>query len=86
MIAVDIQPYSLTSDIGFQKLIAKLCPNYRIPSIKYFTGNIILDIFMKVKAKIQISLDEISNLSPMIYCVYGANLKSEVLFEKRTLY
>ena len=63
MIAVDIQPYSLTSDIGFQRLIAKLCPNYRIPSRKYFTDKIIPDIFMKVKAKIQISLDEISSLS-----------------------
>ena len=35
MIAVDIQPYSVTSDIGFNKLIAKLCPNYSIPSKKY---------------------------------------------------
>src|ERR1700755_1923152 len=63
MIAVDIQPYSLTSDIGFQRLIAKLCPNYRIPSRKYFTDKIIPDIFMKVKAKIQTSLDEIRSLS-----------------------
>src|ERR1044072_5860076 len=63
MIAVDIQPYSLASDIGFQRLIAKLCPNYRIPSRKYFIDKIILDVFMKVKAKIQISLDEISSLS-----------------------
>ena len=27
MIAVDIQLYSVTSDIGFNRLIAKLCPN-----------------------------------------------------------
>src|ERR1700755_696080 len=63
MKAVDIQPYSFTSDIGFQRLIAKLCPNYRIPSRKYFIDKIILDIFMKVKAKIQTSLNEISSLS-----------------------
>ena len=37
MIAVDIQPYFVTSDIGFNRLIAKLCPNYSIPSKKYFT-------------------------------------------------
>ena len=37
MIAVDIQPYSLTSNIGFNRLIAKLCQNYSIPSKKYFT-------------------------------------------------
>ena len=39
MIAVDIAQYSLTSDIGFNMLIAKLCPNYSIPSKKFFTEN-----------------------------------------------
>lgn len=63
MIAVDIQPYSVTSDIGFNRLIAKLCPNYSIPSRKYFTEKIIPDIFTKVKTKIQSSLDEISSIS-----------------------
>lgn len=59
MIPVDIQLYSVTSDIGFNRLIAKLCPNYSIPSKKYFTEKIISDIFTKVKTKIQSSLDEI---------------------------
>ena len=63
MIAVDIQPYSEISDIGFNRLIAKLCPNYSIPSKKYFTEKIIPDIFTKVKTKIQWSLDEISSIS-----------------------
>ena len=31
VIAVDIQPYSVTFDIEFNRLIAKLCPNYSIP-------------------------------------------------------
>ena len=34
MIAVDIHPYSVTSDTGFYWLIAKLSPNYSIPSKK----------------------------------------------------
>ena len=59
MIAVDIQPYPLTSDFGFYRLIAKLCPNFSIPSKKYFTEKIIPDIF----SKIQSSLDEISSIS-----------------------
>ena len=63
MIAVDIQPYSVISDIGFNRLIAKLCPNYSIPSKKYFTEKIIPDIFTKVKTKIQSSVDEISSIS-----------------------
>ena len=63
MIAVDIQTYSVTSDIGFNRLSVKLCPNYSIPSKKYFTEKIIPDIFTKVKTKIQLSLDEISSIS-----------------------
>ena len=51
MIAVDIQPYSVTSDIGFSKLIAKLCPNYSIPSKKYFAEKVIPGIFTKIKNK-----------------------------------
>ena len=62
MIAVDIQPYSVTSDIGFNRLIAKFCPNYSIPSKKLFTEKIIPDIFTKVKTKIKSSLDEISSI------------------------
>ena len=63
MIAVDIQPYSVTSNIGFHRLIAKLCANSSIPSKKYFTEKIISDIFTKVKTKIQSSLDEIGSIS-----------------------
>jgi hypothetical protein len=37
MIAVDIQPCSVTSDIGFQRLLRKISPNYNIPSRTYFT-------------------------------------------------
>ena len=60
---IDIQPYSITSDIGFNRLIAMICPNYSIPPKKYFTEKIISDIFTKVKTKIQSSLDEISSIS-----------------------
>ena len=63
MIAIDIRPYSVISDIGFNRLIAKLCPNYSVPSKKCFTEKIIPDIFIKVKTKIQSSLDEISSIS-----------------------
>ncbi|XP_023212487.1 zinc finger BED domain-containing protein 4-like [Centruroides sculpturatus] len=53
MICVDIQPYSVVSDLGFQRLLKKIVPNYNIPSRKYFSENIIPDIFQKVQLKIQ---------------------------------
>jgi hypothetical protein len=63
MIAVDIQPYSITPDTGFQGLLRKIRPNYSIPSRKYFTATIIPDIFQKVKTKLQTSLDKAINIS-----------------------
>jgi hypothetical protein len=62
MIAVDIQSYSVTSDIGYQRLLRKICPNYIIPSRKYLTDTIIPDIFQKVKTKLQTSHDKASNI------------------------
>jgi hypothetical protein len=63
MTDVDVQPYSVTSDTGFQRLIRKICPNYNIPSRKYSTDTIIPDIFQKVKTKLQTSLDKATNIS-----------------------
>ena len=34
MIAVDIQPFSIVEDLGFQMLLHHICPNYCIPSRK----------------------------------------------------
>lgn len=63
MIAVDLQPYSMTSDIGFQRLVKVICPNYNIPSRKYITENIIPDIFQKVKTKIKTYIQNASHIS-----------------------
>ena len=51
MIVIDLQLYSLLSDIGFQRLFKKIVPCYNTPSRKYFTDNIIPDIFEKVQKK-----------------------------------
>jgi hypothetical protein len=64
MIALDIQPYSMTSHIGFQRLLRKICPNYNIPSRKYFTDTAISTYtFQKVKTKLQTSVDKATNIS-----------------------
>jgi hypothetical protein len=63
MTAVDIQPRSIISDIDFQRLLRKICPNYNIPSKKYFTHIIIPDIFQKVKTKHRTSVDKATNIS-----------------------
>nr|XP_047127635.1 zinc finger BED domain-containing protein 4-like [Hydra vulgaris] len=59
--ALDIQPYSIVKDLGFRKLIEELCPNYQIPSRRYFGENIIPQIYNKLYSSIK------SNISAAIH-------------------
>lgn len=45
MIALDNLPYSVVTNKGFQRLMAKVAPQYMIPGRKYFTERIIPDIY-----------------------------------------
>ena len=63
MIAVNCQPISIVEDIGFQRLIGKVKPNYVIPSRKYFSQKFIPDIFRVIKGKIQKIVTDADNLS-----------------------
>ena len=63
MIALDVQPFSIVEDIGFNRLMHLLKPNYEIPSRKYFTTNIIPELHSKVMAKVQLNIDNATNIS-----------------------
>ena len=52
MIAVDLQPFSVVEDIGFQRLWHHLCPSYPIPSRKFMKENIVQGIYALVKGSI----------------------------------
>lgn len=57
MIAIDNQPLSIVSDIGFQRMMQKAEPRYQIPSRNYFSDNVIPDIYSKVKNIISSQID-----------------------------
>lgn len=63
MIAADLQPFSVVSDLGFQRLLKKIAPNYSIPSESYFSEYIVPDIFQRVQAKIQKSINNAKYIS-----------------------
>jgi hypothetical protein len=63
MIAIDLQPFSVVEDIGFIRLLNHMCPNYQIPSRKYIKENIVQDIYMKVRNKIQEDITSATHLS-----------------------
>ena len=68
MIAVDLQPFSLVEDLGFIRLMNYICPNYKIPSRKYLKEQIVKDIYVSVKNKIQEEINSATYLSFMPNC------------------
>jgi hypothetical protein len=58
MIALDEQPYSIVSNSGFQKLMAHLAPNYNIPSRRYFSDNVIPELYEEVRLAVQTALQQ----------------------------
>ena len=60
MIAMDNQPFSITSDQGFIDPLAALEPGYLIPSPKYFTDTMLPQTYESLKVKIQTELSEAS--------------------------
>ncbi|XP_012565554.2 zinc finger BED domain-containing protein 4-like [Hydra vulgaris] len=66
--ALDIQPHSIVEDLGFRKLIKELCPNYQIPSRRYFSENIIPQIYNKLFSSIK------SNISYAIHISLTADI------------
>ena len=60
MIAMDNQPFSITSYQGSIELLAALEPGYLIPSTKYFTDTTIPHTYESLKIKIQTELSEAS--------------------------
>ena len=49
MICTDLQPFSIVSDVGFERLLAELEPRYVLPSRRLFSEVLIPEIFTKVK-------------------------------------
>ena len=57
MIAIDLQPFSVVSDVGFEHLLAEMEPRYVLPSRRHFSKVLIPEIFTKVKHRISGLLD-----------------------------
>ena len=52
MMALDFQPFSIVSDVGFIRLLNTLEPRYKLPSRHYFTENIIPEMKQSIDLQI----------------------------------
>lgn len=58
MIALDLQPYSLVDNVGFNRLLEYLKPQYSLPSPSYFSRTAIPGMYDNVKQIIMSHLKE----------------------------
>ena len=52
MIAIDSQPFSIVEDTGFVRLMKHTCPRYIVPSRKYFSENIIPEMYANLRQRL----------------------------------
>uniref|UniRef100_A0A8C5MMN9 Zinc finger BED-type containing 4 n=2 Tax=Leptobrachium TaxID=161697 RepID=A0A8C5MMN9_9ANUR len=58
MMALDLQPYSFVNNVGFNRLLEYLQPQYSLPSASYFSTAAIPDMYENVKQVIASQLKE----------------------------
>ena len=63
MIVVDNQPLSLVENIGFQRLLKLLKPQYQVPSRKYVTEKILPSIHSKMRNELEKQIQQTKFLS-----------------------
>jgi hypothetical protein len=63
MIAVDMQPLSIVCDVGFQQLIHKLDPNYKLPSKTQVKEVLLPRRYNEIKIKLKAILEQVKYVS-----------------------
>ena len=53
LIALDLQPFSITSNVGFQRFCNLLEPRYKLPWNKHISQTLIPVMYKRIKAKVK---------------------------------
>ena len=56
LITLDIQPFSIVEDTGFNELIKDAYPNYKLPCRTYFSQNVIPSMYVELFEDIKIKI------------------------------
>ena len=78
MMALDNQPLSVVSDLGFTRLLHTIEPRYKIPSRKYFTDNVLPKIKENIDTKVFELLKDVEFLS-LTTDIWSTSLSNESL-------
>lgn len=63
MLALDLQPFSVVENVGFQRFVKALAPQYRLPNRKYLADKMIPRLYTDVKTQLNAVIDNEPHLS-----------------------
>ena len=63
MIAVDNQPFMLVEDLGFLRLMNKVCPEYKVPSRHYFSDTVVPELVKRAETAVGTFLENVTDIS-----------------------
>jgi len=78
MMALDYQPLSVVTDVGFIRLLQVVKPMYKMPSRKYFTDNVLPKIKESIDTKLAELLKDVEFLS-LTTDIWSTSLSNESL-------
>ena len=78
MVTLDCRPSSLIEDEGFICLLRELEPLYSLPSRRYFTDNIVTNLFENLKAKVTLAVSGV-NIFSFTTDTWAINVSNESL-------
>ena len=78
MMALDYQPLSVVTDVGFTSLLQTIKPRYKMPSRKYFTDDVLPKIKESIDAKLAQLLKDVEFLS-LTTDIWSTGLSNESL-------
>ena len=83
MMALDFQPLSIVSDVGFIRLLNTLEPRYKLSSRRYFTENVIPEIKQSIDSKINELIKDVHYLS-LTTDIWSTSLNNQSLMSLTT--
>ena len=80
MVALDLQPFAITSNVGFQIFCHLLEPRYTLPSNKHISQTLIPDMYERVKAKVK---EELKNVDHVAFTtdIWSSTCKHQLPFQ-----
>ena len=80
MVALDLQPFAITSNVGFHIFCHLLEPRYTLPLNKHISQMLIPDMYKRVKAKVKEELKNVDHTTDFTTDIWSSTCSTNSLF------